>query len=321
MLQTQAQLFAPRHARQESAPKTAIWCLDLGGSAAKSSFVFRQLFEMDQKPFPLVIQHIDTDPSTGSAADITTMIDMDVARIEAICGSPERFGRHARTIVERLRPFLQGEVAPGARTVRQIAQLFANYHRDQIAGDMRRALSLLVQRDRVRRVLPILKSSSGGGTGSALSVLLMQQLRDRQFQHDMLMGLQIEIERPVVIVTDPYGNVRQCKGTQARRIQSNMYAFRLETDHLLHRQGAAQLIFHLGLSNSQGVVLDDPQAIATVLGHASYAIARDWLAIASALCDGAFNDAVMGLPYAGLDTLERVRPDIFSRKDSNSTQE
>ena len=309
-MQTNRKASAP-----SSASPIAVLLIALGGVGGRATNVFRSLHTADDRLFPAVVHHIDTDPSASASPDVATYINLDSAGLDAMRGSPRKFGPHVKGILERLDPILRGDPSPGARTTRACSQLFYAYHRDRVISDIGYSLSLLTEQYHVQNIVPFIVSSSGGGTGSALTVLLLRDFQDPDFRHRICLGHQAEIHQPVVLLNEPYAHIRNVGLTQARKIQGNMYALRLESDHIQNSLGVAHAFYHLGLSNSHGVVLADADSMATVLGHGAYYIAQQWEAIRSASCDNAETNMTS---YGGQDTLERQRPELFSAGHRNS---
>lgn len=289
-----------------------VWLLAGGGIGSGAARVVRKLHSADDRPFPLVIHQIETDDRSDAQADVATSIALDEQELAVIRSNPLQFGSEVPRLLQTLKPYLEkGDPSPGARTIRPFAQLFWSYCcRNKLIDDARQALTLLAKSSRIATVLPLIVASSGGGTGSSISVLLPRALRDPEFRDHVLMGHQLQLERPVLLVSDPYANARSAGKLQAWRIMANMFGFRDETEVLLH-QGAVQYVYHAGLGNKQGILLDDVDAIAQSLGNSAYFFARDWTAIKGALCDGIDNNIVAGLEYPGEDTLEKLFPKFF----------
>lgn len=295
----------------------AIWLFAVGGVGARSAKEFVAKFRADGCSFPVIVHQFDTDPSSLIAeGDVFSFIGLSESQLKTMLGSPARFGPHCREMLQKLHPYFNGDVTAGARTLRPFTQLYWMYNRERIISDLRRSLELLAKKPGAQVIVPMILSSAGGGTGSALTVLLMRAFVDVAFMQQVRLGIRSQVDRPVVFVVDPYEFPRTVGRSQATRILANMYALRLESDYLLRQHAAAQYIFHLGFSNNPGgVILDNPLTMAAVLGRTSYVLARDWIRYKSALVDGVDNNIVSDTGYMGHDTLELLSRDPLPSAD------
>ena len=84
--------------------------------------------------------------------------------------------------------------------------------------------------------MPVLISSSGGGTGSAAQILLIDLLCQPEFRHRLLGGVPSDLLLPpMAFVCEPFAYVSEVGQMQARKIMANALAFRLESEQLLQR--------------------------------------------------------------------------------------
>lgn len=283
---------------------TAFLEINAGGVASKAEVEQRRRYDADGRPFPRTTVKIDTDPETfrenESRADVEIPIGLDEEKLAVLIGSPQRFGRNVGYIVEHMAKDLDpDELENGSRTKRAITQLAAAYHRDSLRAGIRNAIDHLRRQKDVRKIVPLIKSSSGGGCGSALQVWLAHAFATPRFRHDVMLGVPQGMLKPAILaVVEPYAYVKVNPGEQARKILANAYAYRKETDWLLARR-AARLVFHVGYANRYGAVLADPLLMARVLGASVYELERNWGKINGRLVDREFSSG-----YPGGDTPE-----------------
>jgi hypothetical protein len=194
-----------------------------------------------------------------------------------------------------------GDIMNGSRTTRALTQLALIFHREPLCRGLRRALTDLREQYKVSAVMPVLISSSGGGTGSAAQILLMDLLRQGEFRHRLLSGIPSDLLLPpMAFVAEPFAFANEASYLQARKIMANALAFRLESEQML-TQRAVSYVAHVGYANDGGTVLADPELMAKVLGHAVYEIERGWGQLKSRWVDGP-DDVASMTNYGGQDS-------------------
>ena len=193
------------------------------------------------------------------------------------------------------------DILNGSRTTRPLTQLAFIFRREYLCRTMRRSLTRLWQRYKVRMVTPVILSSSGGGTGSAAQLLLMDLLRQPAFRHRLLSGLPSDaLAPPMSFVCEPFAYVNETSEMQACKILANAKAFRIESEAIL-QQRAATYVTHIGYANEGGTVLADPDLMAKVLGNAVYEIERCWPELKARWVNGP-DDVASMTHYLGQDS-------------------
>lgn len=260
--------------------------LPVGGIGGRAYEHFLRCYTADRAPFHQVGAFMDGDPATTTPAEITIRITLTGQDVEALRANAKHFGPAAESILRSLAPYLSpSDVAYGARTTRPLTQLAFCFHRHRIIRQLRSAIDMLSIQG-VTTIIPCLISSSGGGTGSALQILMMRELASDAFRRDVLMGLPNSLlDAALSYVVDPYSYARGKSDTHANRILGNAFAFRRESDELLRRHHAAAWIHHIGYSNTTGTVLADPDQMAATLGLAVYNTQRIWPTYKARLVD------------------------------------
>lgn len=278
-----------------------------GGVGLDSAQVHAQRLKADRGPFPHVAVQIDTDGRTADFIDIPTFITLTPGKLHAIMADPERFGPIAVKICEHHGKYLNPEdVLNGSRTIRLLTQLAFLFHYNDLLRQLRTAIHRLQQQQRITSILPFFVSSSGGGTGSALQILLLHAFADPAFRRALTEGCSSSIlQRPTSFVSEPYSLSQLHESGHESNIMANAYAFRIESE-LLERRGATKYIIHIGFSNSKGTILADPSQMASVLGTSLYQFQRSWFDMKSRLVDGADVAALRQKGYLGRDVAEHV---------------
>lgn len=285
----------------------------LGGTGLSAMPEFQQRYQADAETFPIFCLQIDTDPKTSTCIDAQVDISLSGERLEALQADPERFGTVPRAILSEFARYLDpDDIRNGSRTIRPLTQLAYEFHRPKVLRELRRAIQQLCRNSRVRQVIPFLVSSTGGGAGSALQILLIRELNRSSTQRFLCEGLPPGIlSTPLSFVADPYAMAIQHSGDQHSRIMANAYAFRVESE-ALERAGRIKHIFHIGMSNRFGVLLTQPNQIGWVLGTCLYEFQRNWSELKGRIVDP--TAAKLGSHYLGEDL-----PDtLFKRKNKTT---
>jgi len=203
------------------------------------------------------------------------------------------------------------EMENGARTVRACAQLPWEVRRNETADKINQCMRNFLRQSGCKKIIPIGASSSGGGTGSAFSILLAAALREPTFRSRALQGFPDGLLRtPVLFVVEPFYRAfaNANDSNHISRIFANAMAFRIESE-ILERRGCFTSIYHLGLSGpSGGAVLDSEREVARVLGTSIYQYLKHWA--------GSIKPVKVNRPlfarYSGQDTPERVHERLHS---------
>ncbi|MDC3378724.1 hypothetical protein OAX78_00395 [Planctomycetota bacterium] len=271
----------------------------MGGIGTAGGERCNLLYEEEGRPFPLVQVQIDTDPRPSDAFDERCFIPLTEATLSAMKANPAHFGHTVEQIMGHYGALLDPEDAHnGSRTTRLLTQLAFAAHEKKVIKLMRTAVRELRRRG-AKRVIPIFLSSSGGGCGSALQALLAWKLHDRSVQRRVAEGFgESPLQRPVAFVVEPFAHAIRSADVDADKILGNSYAFRIESA-ILERMGAYKYVFHLGMANDSGTVLDTPEELARVLGTSVYTFMRDWSSIKARLVDTV--DSRFGHVYTGKD--------------------
>ncbi len=193
----------------------------------------------------------------------------------------------------------------GARTIRLLTQLAFAYHYESILRGLRNSILDLYHQGGIGGIIPVLISSSGGGTGSALQILFPQALNDPWFASRLTEGLPSGVlQTPILFLVEPFAYALRNQTMHADKILANSYGFRMESV-LLEAMHAYKYCFHLGLANEDGAVLDSPEEIAKVLGTSVYQFERHWPQIKGRVVDTADTHALTAR-YTGYDIPEHV---------------
>lgn len=276
-----------------------------GGTGLAAAPVFYERYEADAETFPVRSIQIDTDPKTNTCIDTQIDISLSGERLEALRADPDRFGSTTRVILSEFAKYLDpDDIRNGSRTIRPLTQLAFLFHRPRLIREIRRAVQLLCQNNRIKQVIPFLVSSTGGGAGSAGQILLMRELSKPSTQRFLCEGLPPNIlSTPISFVADPYAMAIQHSDDQHARIMANAFAFRVESE-ALERAGRIKNIFHIGMSNRFGVMLTQPDQIGWVLGTCLYEFQRNWSELKGRIVDP--TAAKLGSRYLGRDLPELV---------------
>jgi len=287
--------------------QTAFLVVPLGGTGLAAARPFRDLHTMDGCPFPVTIVAMDTDPSSAPWADQQIHLGLDGQKARAVVANAGVFGPTAKTIVRDFFALLDPEnIVKGSRTTRALTQLSFVYFEQTILKQLRDAVLHLYHQGGFTHIVPVFLSSTGGGTGSALSILLPQKMKQARFASRLTEGMPSGVvQTPILFMVEPFAFAMRNQSLHADKILANAFAFRIESA-MLELSGAIRYCFHLGLASRGGTVLDTPEEIARVLGTAAYQFLYHWPQIKGRLVDTVDTHALTA-HYAGQDLWERVR--------------
>ncbi len=279
-----------------------------GGVGLAAGREISERYSADNRPFPQVMVSVDTDPLTADYVDQTIHIGFDAAKVDALKSDPERFGPETAVICQRFDKYLNAEDATnGSRTIRCLTQAAFNFHENEVGLGLRATIHRLVNENRVQTIIPVIISSTGGGAGSALQILLMLKFLERRFLHKLTQGFGPDLlQTPISFVCDPYALAHLHPTPHAERILANSFAFRAESEAIERRHGSKYVI-HIGMANTKGTILSDQDLIARVLGTSVYEFEQCWPEIKPRLVDRT-DVAALGKGYLGQDLPERRVP-------------
>lgn len=291
-----------------------------GGVGLDAAEQYLQRYRCDLRPFPNVTIHIDTDPQTSPMVDEFIHIGFKDDQINALRADPAKFGRGVQKILENLPQFLSHEDGThGSRTIRCLTQLQLAINEPFLDAGFRRAIHRLVNDHGVSTIIPMLVSSSGGGTGSALQILLPLRFREPSFRARALQGLPGQLfHTPITFISDPYALAQVHEASHAAKILANSYAYRIESV-ALEQVRAVKYVIHVGFANRHGVILSEQKMIGRVLGTSLYEWQRSWLEIKSRLVDTVDSQALSTCGYTGHDRPEDVLFNFFPARNSSSS--
>lgn len=292
-----------------TAYQTAFLNINIGGVGDRARQFMVDRYRADGQPFAMATIHLDTDPATTLDADEHILLQLTGAQVDAMRANPDTFGPVSTAIIQHLKRMLRpGDTLNGSRTTRALTQLSFLYHEGKICRGLQDALTKLRQNFKVSQVTPVFVSSSGGGTGSAAQILLMDLFQRPDFRHRLLGGIPSELLLPPIsFVCEPFVYARAASQMQGRKINANAYAFRLESEWMLQRH-AANYVAHVGFANNGGTVLSDPDLMSRVLGYAVYEVERCWPALKGRWVDGP-DDLASMTAYGGQDSPVFEMPD------------
>jgi hypothetical protein len=230
-----------------------------------------------RSPFPKFALYVDTEPGTVPAADAKLDLGLTADHVHALKANPAAFGPIAGLMVQHYSHWLvPDDIKNGSRTLRLNTQLAVEFHAKRIARRLARCLRVTVRRAPRCPIVPILFSSTGGGAGSALVILLAMHLADPAFRARIAKGLNRNLlDTPLAVVTEPWALADQNGEVHADKILANAMAFRAESA-LLEASHAFQYVFHQGLANDGGTVLDTPEQASKALGTAVFNLCANW---------------------------------------------
>ena len=159
------------------------------------------------------------------------------------------------------------EAEAGAKTIRMMTVLGFAYYYPAILQVIYKATCQLLEQGRARHVIPVLVSSSGGGTGSASSCLVAWTLSNPAIRPKIAYGLDPHVYKPsTVFLAEPFAQASFHQESQRNKILANGLATSMELEAIAQFYRRIAVIFHLSLSNGDGVILSKMSDIDEVLG-------------------------------------------------------
>lgn len=300
-----------------STQRNAFLVVSCGGTARIATETFATFHQVDGSPFYKHVSYLDTEPVECQFADSNLCIGIRADEVDAIVADPSLHGELSLLMVKHYSDLLAKEsIKNGSRTIRLLTQLAFEIHVMDIIRHFNRVIRDLIRSSGANRILPIFCSSTGGGAGSALTVLLCKLFANPDARVLMTRALNPEVlDVPIVAAVEPFAYAIKNNLKHADRILANAFAYRIETA-ILEREQAFQYAFHLGLANEGGAVFDTQDDICKGLGTLVYQLARSWADI-KALFVNDIDTAKVRDRYAGIDVPEyrlpaELRPDYAS---------
>ncbi|MBL8692498.1 MAG: hypothetical protein JNJ88_00215 [Planctomycetes bacterium] len=290
---------------QQTTPiRTAYLLMGLGGAGGAALEIVSDLLRTSNASPAVHLARIDTD-MIPAVAGIDAFCMPVGAAMEPVMETPGSFGSTVSEIVEGFEDYLDpDDMENGARTLRALTQAAALVKREELAAFLNNCLRKILTSHGANRVIPVLISSSGGGTGSALSVLLPDSLQEPGFRARVLEGLSPKLlAKPVLIVAEPFAHALRNSDEQANDILANAYALRLETAEL-ERRGALKYVIHLGMTNESGAMLDTLEELWLSLGATAARLILHWQQLKSRFVD-TLDRAARHHRYAGKNLPEQ----------------
>jgi hypothetical protein len=287
----------PDRTNSDETIKTAFLIIAGGGTGWNGARRFRQYAPRClASPFPHHLISIDTDKSNmaddrngrqtddrnGRRAslleDVDEHVNIALTRddVSVITANPERFGPAAAELVTKRKHLLVPEALEyGSRTTRMITQLATVRHRDRISAALEAGCSRLAASEGIRAIQPVVMGSGGGGCGSALLPLMTLILTDPKCQQAFAPNLADKIQKPILLVAEPYAFASANTDETRRMILANAFATRLEIS-LLSRAQRVFLALRLGHGNDHGTRFDQLPDVYTALGAMAFMIASEF---------------------------------------------
>jgi hypothetical protein len=299
-----------KNIKTQTQPGTAFLLIAAGGMGRAALEKFGSLYEgaADQAPFHKFTLYADTEPGTVPAADAKLDLGLTADHVHALKANPAAFGPVAELMVQHYPHWLHpDDIKNGSRTLRLNTQLAMDFHAVRVAHRLSACLRLTARRAPGCSIVPILFSSTGGGAGSALVILLALRLADPAFRARITRGLNPNLlDTPLAVVTEPWALALQNGEVHADKILANALAFRAESALVEARQ-AFQYVFHQGLANEGGTVLDTPDQVSKALGTAVFNLCANWAYLKARWVDTT-DSAKITDRYLGTDVPEHYLP-------------
>jgi hypothetical protein len=272
-----------------------------GGMGRAALEWFGALYEgLGESVFPKFTLYVDTEPGTIPAADAKLDLGLSADDVSVIKADAKAFGPIAELMVAHYPHWLHpDDIKNGSRTLRLNTQLAVSFHAAKIARRLGACMRIMARRAPGCSIIPVFLSSTGGGAGSALVILIAQLLSDRDFRARITRGLNPNLlDTPLAVVTEPWALAWQNSERHAEKILANAYAFRIESALLEARQ-AFQYVFHQGLANEGGAVLDSQDQVSKTLGTAVFNLCAHWTYLKARWVDSIDSDKVTDRYLAG----------------------
>ncbi len=196
---------------QKTEPTTPFGFINIfcGGTGRGGLDHFARFCDRDGSAFSVANLQIDTDDNAlnDSPADFKIRLTMTRDHVKMVSGNAEKFGPQVRQVLTKQKHLLRN-VSNGMRTTRSLTVIPYAIGRQEIITGFRNAITALTHQG-ATTFIPVLISSTGGGTGSATSVLLFNDLSNPRFVSDITEGYTPGcIEDSIIFAVDPWANIR-----------------------------------------------------------------------------------------------------------------
>jgi len=281
-----------------------------GGAGKDSASSTIRQHQAAGNPFVMDTLAIDTDPDGLGAFTSAINIALSREAVSALRSDPQRYGPACQAVVRHHPHLLDSEtLGRGARTHRPLTQVAWELNKNRIQEGLRAAIHAILQKGPFARIQPVVLASLGGGTGSAATILLLNEFLHPQNKSHLTLGLPPELVAvPVAIVIDAYAHAIQQRNEMTRDwILSNIYASRTELAECEKRGKKYQYVFHLGLGSDAGAIFPSIRDVCEANGL----LAWEWMANFAYFKSRAVDSlhfAMTGTHFRGGNTPESIIP-------------
>ncbi|MEL7499523.1 MAG: hypothetical protein AAFN77_18105 [Planctomycetota bacterium] len=249
----------------------------MGGVGKRAGIQFMKMLRNLGLHEKVVVVYLDTDggdlndKEVREYFDIVVDLSLSPGQIETVRENAGCFGPAVEFVVRKYGAQLvnEYEAQAGSRTIRMLTLLSFAYYLPAILDVIHKASCMLMGRGLTRFIKPVMISSSGGGCGSAVQVLLAYCFGQKKLKRQIRYGLPSHIHSPITaVLAEPFTLARLHKPPHRDRILSNSAATTIETESLDAALKPYEVIYHLAFTNSSGVILSSVQDLDRVLGNA-----------------------------------------------------
>lgn len=302
--------------RPEAAENSlAFLLLELGGSGSQGGNRLQELADLGGCRATFERVQFDLDKGQTSTAKFFADLSLSPAQAREIKANARRFDPAFAAAVRHVGYLLDPmEVEAGARSTRGVTQIAVMYHLDRVLKAVAKAVASLLARGRFTRIQPIILTSTGGGMGSAASVVIPAVMKQPKARARMLAGLDPDLlMAPIVMAAAPYAYVRNyTTRSQGTKVLANYYATLRELDGSLLRREVAYVVT-MGFSNSAGMINDTPERMVDVLATSALQFMANFSHF-----KGRWVDSVPSAgdqTYRGLDLPENIFPTVRALRE------
>ena len=284
-----------------------------GGAGKLAGQTLIKHYDAAHRPFPLYSVAIDTDPTGFEGFNDFLNIAPTREEVTAMANNPSRYGPACQAILEHHPDLLSPQtLGMGSRTSRIITQVAFELKETQIVNTLQRSVQKLMPQGNCEKIMPVVLASTGGGTGSAAIVLLLDILHHPVKKGKIMLGMPPGmLDDPTAFLIDAYAHALQQHNEVAPDwIMGNSYATRVELAEYEKQGKGFYYCFHLGLGNDAGAVF----ASITEICEANGLIAWQWMnsyeIFKGRAVDG-LDTYMRACRYHGQDTPEKFIPNEY----------